>query len=59
MEDGGEGDSDVADDVVDDDEDGLQDERDGMTEDELTSLEANVKPVRVVLTKASSFATPI
>jgi hypothetical protein len=55
MEDGDEGISDEADDIVDDNEDGLQDERDEMTEDELTSLEASVKPVRVVLTKASLF----
>jgi hypothetical protein len=39
--------------VVDDDEDGLQDEQEGMTEGERTNLETSIKPVCVVLTKAS------
>lgn len=47
------GNGEEADDVVDDDEDGLQDERKGMTKGERTGLEASMKPVRVVLTKAS------
>src|SRR6266508_1611002 len=43
-EDDEEGTNDVGDDVVDDDEDGLPDERDGMSEEELASLEKSVKP---------------
>jgi len=54
-EDDEEGTNDVGDDVVDDDEDGLPDERDGMSEEELASLEKSVKPVRLVLTKVSQF----
>ena len=48
---------DVNDDVIDDDEDGLPDasERDQMSQDELTSLEKSVKPIRLVLTKVSRF----
>ena len=53
-EDSGEG-NDEDDDVVDDDEDGLPDERDGMSAEELASLEASVKPIRVMLTKVSPF----
>jgi len=49
--DSSEGDEDVDDDVVDDDDDGLLDERDGMSEEKLASLEKSVKPVRLVLTK--------
>ena len=50
---GGDGD-DVDDDVVDDDEDGLPDEQDEMSEDELLSLQESVKPIRLVLTKVSN-----
>jgi len=51
----GDGNDDEDDDVVDDDEDGLPDERDGLSEEELASLEASVKPIRVMLTKVSLF----
>jgi Ran GTPase-activating protein (RanGAP) involved in mRNA processing and transport len=37
----------------DDDDDGLVDERDGMSNDEVASLEKSVKPFRLVLTKVS------
>jgi hypothetical protein len=53
-ESGGNG-NDEDDDVVVDNEDGLPDERDGMSDKELTSLEENVKPIRLVLTKVSQF----
>ena len=46
---------DVDDDVIDDDEDGLPNEREQMSQDELTSLEKSVKPIRLVLTKVSRF----
>jgi hypothetical protein len=49
------GNDDKEDDIVDDDEDGLPDERDGMEEDELASLDTSVKPIRLVLTKVSQF----
>ena len=52
---GGDGNEEEDDGVVDDDEDGLPDERDGMEEEELVSLEASVKPIRIMLTKVSSF----
>lgn len=41
--------------VDDDDEDGLPDEQVGMSQEELTSLEDSVKPIRLVLTKVSKF----
>ena len=41
--------------VVDDNEDGLPDEWDGMEEEELANHEVTVKPIRVMLTKVSSF----
>jgi hypothetical protein len=39
------GDSDGSDEHKDDDDDGLVDERDGMSKEELTSLEESVKPI--------------
>ena len=45
----------VDDDVVDDDEDGLPDEQDDMSEKELLSLEESVKPIQLVLTKVFQF----
>jgi len=45
------GDVDNSDEHEDDDDDGLVDERDGMSEEELASLEDDVKPIQVVLTK--------
>jgi hypothetical protein len=44
-------DSDDSDEHEDDDDDGLVDEHDGMSKEELVSLEESVKPIRVVLTK--------
>ena len=44
-------DGDGSDDHEDDDDDGLVDERDGMSEEELASLEESVKPIQVVLMK--------
>ena len=41
--------------VDDDNVDGLPDERVGMSQEELTSLEDSVKPIRLVLTKVSKF----
>jgi hypothetical protein len=48
------GDSDEHDD---DNDDGLVDERDQMSEEELTRLDESVKPIRVVLTKVSNSIT--
>jgi hypothetical protein len=45
------GDGHGSDEHEDDDDDGLVDERDGMSKEELASLEESVKPIRVVLTK--------
>lgn len=50
-EDSDEGDEDMDDDLDDDNDDGLLDKRDGMSEEELASLEKSVKPVQLVLTK--------
>jgi hypothetical protein len=44
-------DSGESDEHEDDNDDGLVDERDQMSEEELTSLEESVKPIRLVLTK--------
>ena len=43
------------DNMVDNDEDGLPDERDEMEEEELETLEDSVKPIQHVLTKVSQF----
>jgi hypothetical protein len=45
------GDADSSDEHEDDDDEDLVDERDGMSEEELASLEESVKPIRDVLTK--------
>jgi len=50
-EDSGEGDDNVDDDMIDDDDDGLLDEWDGVSEEELASIEKCVKLVQLVLTK--------
>ena len=50
-EDSSEGDEDMDDDVVVDNDDGLPDEQDRMSEEELVSLEKSMKPVWLVLTK--------
>ena len=44
-------DGDGSDEDEDDNDDGLVDERDGMSEEELASLEESVKPIQVMLTK--------
>ena len=41
------------DDTVDDDEDGLHDELEDLTEEELASIKESVTPIRLVLTKVS------
>ena len=43
------------DDVVDDDKDGLPDERGKLSNVELTNLDKSVKPIRLVLTKVRQF----
>ena len=56
-EDGVGGDDDEDEDMLVDDDnvDGLPDELFGMSQEELTSLEDSVKPIRLVLTKVSKF----
>lgn len=44
-------DGDGSDEDEDDNDDGLVDEHDGMSEEELASLEESVKPIQVMLTK--------
>ena len=44
---------DVDDEITNDDEDGLPDELDELSEDELLSIKVSVKPVQLVLTKVS------
>ena len=51
--DGDEKDDDVDDNIVDDDEDGLPNELEELSEEKLSRLKASVKPVRDVLTKVS------
>jgi hypothetical protein len=46
-----------ADDDSDDDDDGLPDERAEMTEEEITELDEDIQPVRLVLAKVISFST--
>jgi hypothetical protein len=52
---GGDDCDDVDDEVVDDDEDGLPDELEELSEEELSRVKESVKPIRLVLTKVSPF----